>query len=213
LRTVPLCAGRFVFFSELSPRRPIKRRAAASYPSGEGRRGQTERNEFNEAFRALAAGDRAAFAAVYGELAPPLYTVAWRILGDRAGAEDVVQEVFLRLFRGEAAAAAEPRAYCFAMARNLALDELRRRRREPPSETETAASDSAEETACARADTAAAMASLGREQREVVALRLNAGLRFAEIARITGAPLGTVLWRYQAAIRKLRTRLAGYGKI
>lgn len=75
-------------------------------------------------------GDAAAFASLYDRYAKPAYNLALRMLGDAAAAEDVVQEVFLRLldrlrgFRGDAPFG----AWLRRLVANAAIDELRRRR-------------------------------------------------------------------------------------
>ena len=71
-------------------------------------------------------GDIAALARQYG---PLVFRVAWRILGSRAGAEDVQQQLFLRLLEKPPAAVQSWQAYLVASASRLAIDHLRRQRR------------------------------------------------------------------------------------
>lgn len=152
-------------------------------------------------------GGRAAFEALYRELAPPLYAVLCRLIGDRHLAEDLLQELFLRLYRDPPTHAARPRAYVFRMARNLAVDALRARPAETPL-PDTAAEDPAEGWSD-RVDVARAVARLGDADRQIVALHVHGGLKFREVAEIVSMPLGTVLWRYRRALEKLRADLEG----
>ena len=164
----------------------------------------------------LAAGDPEAFAALYDRLALRLLGAARTMTGSSSDAEDVVQDLFVELARGRArlAAVADLEAYLFTMLRNAirrrgrrtALDRramlaITAGRRDPSSFTTPAAElpDDA---------LAAAVAALPEAQREVVALKIDAGLTFAEIAAVTGTSLNTAASRYRYALEKLRAVLA-----
>lgn len=168
-------------------------------------------DRLSEALSRLRRGDAAAFEQIYTGLSTPLFTVILRITRDRELSEDILQEVFLKLYRSPPGPdIAKPRAYLFQSARNLALDALRRRTGtldldSLPDELPHPAQDGTD----LRLDLERAFAALTREERELTSLHLNGGLTFREIARITGTPLGTVLWRYRKAIEKLRILLNG----
>lgn len=156
---------------------------------------------------AVRRGDMTAFEEIYRELKTPVMTVAVRITGDRHAAEDVLQEVFVKLFRSPPAPdIAKPRAYIFRMARNLAIDGIRAQKPLSLEDFEDTLQSNDDDPA-GRLDIEAAMMSLPLEQRQTVSLHLNGGLKFREIAGITETPLGTVLWRYQKAIKRLRELL------
>lgn len=158
----------------------------------------------------LRQGDLAAFEEIYTQLSAPLFTVILRITRDRGLSEDILQEVFLKLYQSPPGPdVKKPRAYLFQTARNLALDALRRHPGEVDLDElsdlpQPGIGDSAQ-----RLDLERAFAALSPEERQLVSLHLNGGLKFRELARITGAPLGTVLWRYRKAIEKLRRLLNG----
>ncbi len=153
----------------------------------------------------------------------PVFSFLLRLTGDRGRAEDLCQETFLRVVRG--AAGWEPRAafrtWVFSMARNLAVDEARRqafRRTEPLDDparagepSEDPGPDRAAEGALLRPKLEAALAALPEEQREVFLLREHAGLRFSEIAEVTGVPENTVKSRMRYALEALRERLVAMG--
>jgi RNA polymerase sigma-70 factor (ECF subfamily) len=174
-------------------------------------------------------GDARAFETLMHRHRTPIHAFLRRHLGDRARAEDLLQETFLRVVKG--AAAWEPRAavrtWLFAIARNLAADEARRRvfRDADPLDAapdgevpraeriagEGRAPDDAAGDALVRPRLEAALAALPAEQREVFLLREHAGLSFPEIAEATGANENTVKSRLRYALVALRDRLAAEG--
>jgi RNA polymerase sigma-70 factor, ECF subfamily len=157
----------------------------------------------------LASGDQAAFAELYDACADRLHHYVAVRLGSREAADDVVQGTFLRAvksrrrFRG----VESPVAYMFQIARNEALRAAKRRRDVrpvlPADELFAAAHDiqsDQEDVDMA----AAALAKLDAHDRELVELKIFAGLTFREIAEITGMPQGTVATRYRRAMESLR---------
>ena len=164
-------------------------------------------NELSARLDAVRQGDMAAFEEIYGELKVPVMTVAMRITGDRHISEDILQEVFVRLYLTPPdPRIKKPRAYIFRMARNLAIDGMRKQQPLSLDDLEdTLQSNDADPAG--RLDIEAAMMALPLEQRQVVSLHLNGGLKLREIADITETPLGTVLWRYRRAIKRLRELL------
>jgi RNA polymerase sigma-70 factor, ECF subfamily len=165
----------------------------------------------------LAAGDERAFAALYDRFAARLYRVALRILGSREDAEDAVQEVFLATVRSheKLAEVRDLTAYLFTSVRRAAGRAAVRRARVIP-----ILPLGADEAVAPLDQTASdgpgpdwqglqqAIGSLPDEQREVVALKVDGELTFAQIAQIVGVSLSTVASRYQYALRKLRLSLA-----
>lgn len=158
--------------------------------------------------RRLRSGSLEALEAIFLDLRTPVFTVLLRLVRDRELAEDLTQEVFLRLWQSPPAEdVRSPRAWLFRVAHNLALDALRRPGAgELPEQLPV--QDFAEGVH-ARLDVEAALASLSPRDREIVTLHLGAGLRFREIAAILELPLGTVLWRHSRAISALREKLDG----
>ncbi len=152
-------------------------------------------------------GERGAFEAVYGAMSGALYTVLCRMVRDRALAEDLLQELFLKLYREPPVQARRPRAYLFQMARNLALDALRARHGEVS--LDEGAEGAAWPQDDQRIDLERALAQLEPRDAELVTLHVNGGLKFREAAEALGMPLGTVLWRYRRAIGRLQTLLNG----
>ena len=156
----------------------------------------------------LRAGELAAFDELYRELSKPLFTTLLRLTRDRGMAEDILQDAFVRLYEAPPGDDVKnPAAWLFRVARNLAIDQIRRESRQQPistvAEPERPAADHA-----GRLDLEEAMALLPVERLEVVTLHLNAGFTFREIADLTGRPIGTVQWQYHRALGELRKYLA-----
>lgn len=160
----------------------------------------------------LAAGDPEAFAALYDRLAARLLATVRSLGGSRAEAEDVVQDLFVDLarFRSGLAGVADIDAYVFTMLRH-ALSRRRRRgavaRRVLGAIAQERGAGSVPPAAHADDELAAAVARLPVPQREVLALKIDGGLTFSEIATVLGTSLNTAASRYRYAIDKLRTAL------
>jgi RNA polymerase sigma-70 factor, ECF subfamily len=164
----------------------------------------------------LAAGDERAFAALYDQFAARMFRVALRILGSREDAEDVVQEVFLATVRSRDGLGnvRDLAAYLFAALYHAAGRCAMRRARAVP--VSTAAVDEAAAPIVKNvADDAQwdrlqqALRLLPDEQREVITLKIDGELTFVQIAQVVGVSVSTVASRYQYALRKLKTSLAG----
>jgi len=171
-------------------------------------------------------GDAGAFEALVRRHRTPVHSFLLRLTGERGRAEDLCQEAFLKVVR--AAGTWRERArfttWLYAIARNLAVDEARRmafRRTEPldtggsggrsEAPAEDLPPDRAADAALLRPKLEEALRSLPAEQREVFLLREHAGLRFAEIAEVTGTPENTVKSRMRYALEALRARLEALG--
>ncbi len=169
------------------------------------------------------AGDARAFEALVRRHRTPVFSFLLRLTGDRSRAEDLCQETFLKVVRASAEWAPRARfqTWLYAIARNQAVDEARRqafRRAERLDDAPAAAAasedpppDRSAEGALLRPKLEAALAALPEEQREVFLLREYAGLRFHEIATVTGVPMNTVKSRMRYALEGLRERLAALG--
>ena len=158
--------------------------------------------------------DARAFDALFNECASDVHAYAISLLGDRSAAEDVTGLAFERLFRSRMRLDADrgtPRAWLFSIARNAALDELRRRRRRPQLVLdeglagEPAAGDPLERLA-RRASVRDALAALPIRERELVLLKFHGQLTNSELARALGISESNAGTRLHRALARLRER-------
>jgi len=127
-----------------------------------------------------------------------LFRFALSILKDETSAEDVLQEVFLRMMMGKYwPQPGKERAYLYRCMRNLCYDELRRRKRINADEKE--AVDPSDQYVYLEL-----IAPLKEMDREIVSLKIIGGLTSREVGSIMGLTEQTVKKRYQRAIEKLR---------
>ncbi len=170
--------------------------------------------------RDVARGDRDAFARFYDLHAALVHTFALRILRERGEAEEVVQDVFLQVWRQAESYSTDrgtPEAWLITMTRSRGIDKLRSRRRRdemvrpadnPDRLPEPAVQESAAGPAEARATLGGALADLPAAQRSVLELAYFDGLTQSEIAARLGEPLGTVKTRMRSGLERLRGALA-----
>ncbi len=174
----------------------------------------------------MATGETRALEALYDRYAALVFSVAYRILHDSQLAQDVAQEVFLRLWRQPTSFDPERGrfvSWLMSVTRNRALDELRRVTRRVRLEEQDedpvrdlATADRMDDPALGvelseqRSAVRAAMTRLPPEQRRAIELAYFGGLTQTEIAERTGDPLGTVKTRIRLGMQKLREALAEY---
>lgn len=159
----------------------------------------------------LRSGNESAIASLYDRYSSIVYSVALRVLGDTGAAEDVLQEVFLQLWRNPASfdsARGNMGPWLSVIARNRAIDALRKRRPETDIDdvVVTAPVNLAEEAERAQAagKVRAALAGMPEAQRKALELAYFEGMTHTEIAQKTGEPLGTIKTRIRAGLMALR---------
>ncbi|MDQ3284369.1 MAG: sigma-70 family RNA polymerase sigma factor, partial [Actinomycetota bacterium] len=158
-------------------------------------------------------GERA-LSELYDRYAGLIYGAGTRYLGDRTLAEDLVQDVFLLVWRNAAgfdSSRASFATWVYRITRNRITDLARRRRARvrtvaPVSEVAFPDPEDAEEV-LRSFDVVGALSELAPAQREVLVLAYFRGLSQREISDCTGVPLGTVKSRTTAALRAVRERL------
>jgi RNA polymerase sigma-70 factor (ECF subfamily) len=168
-------------------------------------------------------GDADAFAAVFEDLRPAVFAVASRLVGP-VDANDVVMDTYLKAwqslpgFRGQSSL----KSWLYRIARNCALDCLRRQKREgqhvvadPDDAAARSVADERQvppdrqlESEETRASVQEGLARLSAEHRLILELRYADGLSYAELASATGVSIGTVMSRLFHAKRRLRRVLS-----
>lgn len=161
--------------------------------------------------------DSARLTALYDAHAAPVWRYVVRLTGDRAGADDVVQETLLRAWRTPRILEQDPatmRAWMITVARNLVVDEARsarRRHEQPVSEPPERAHGDDTDALFDAILIQEALASLSADHRAVVVKAYYGGLSTAQTAAALGIPEGTVKSRLHYALRGLRLALQERG--
>ena len=181
----------------------------------------------------VALGERAALDALYKATAAHLFGVILRINRDRAEAEDLLQDIFINIWRaasGYDAARAQPMTWLTSIARNRAIDSLRRRKAGVTTVSTHAANDEGEEhdllaaqpatgggpldlllQAAAAREVSHCVGELSAEQQQCVALAYYQGYTHAELAQHLAQPLGTVKSWVRRALLALKDCLQRAG--
>lgn len=163
-------------------------------------------------------GDGAALSTLYARYGRVAYALSRRILGDDGLAQDVVQEVFLTVWRDAArydATRGSFSTWLLTLTHHKSVDSVRReenlRRRAPAEVLDLTTPEPDEEvwTALRRDRVRTALAALPDPQREALGLAYFGGYTQQEIARLTDTPLGTVKTRMLLGMRRLRDALEG----
>jgi RNA polymerase sigma-70 factor (ECF subfamily) len=152
------------------------------------------------------------FSELYERTFPRVYAYVASLLRDRSAAEDVTAQAFERAYRKRRSyrpARGSMDAWLFGIARNAALDELRKRKRRAvleadPEDTGSPGPEDQAELAVRRETVRAALASLDGQERDLIALKFAGGLSNGEIARVLGMSESNVGTRLHRTITKLR---------
>ncbi len=171
----------------------------------------------------IAGGDEQAFADLVNRYSARLLTLAWRLLGNRADAEDAVQRALLRLYRSARSYRSDwaVSTWLYRITTNVCVDELRRRA------SRSSLRQAAEDAAAGgqglpvpdaagpagapgqRLDLHRALARVPREARILLALRYVDGLSYRELARVRGISVNTVKSQLARGKSVLRAALQG----
>lgn len=177
-------------------------------------------DEFADLIRRAQGREEAAFDTIVDRYSARLYGYLYRLTGSRIEAEDLLQEVFIRVVRMIGRYEHDTRfdAWLFRIATNLVRDRVRRVRRAPattgqepdgdwgdaPAPSDTTDPSRRMELAEAKDQLQKALEQLSPAEREVIMLRHFSELSFKEIAETMGTPLGTALARAHRGLRRLR---------
>ncbi len=186
------------------------------------RREKAERLADEELMPLVGAKDPEAFAVLYDRHGGAAYSLAYRIVGEAAAAEDVTQEAFISLWRSGARydrARGSVRSWMLSIVRNRAIDALRAGSGKAPKLNfddeavleQRPAPERTEEEAIQRetaGELRGVLGGLPDEQAKVIELAYFGGFSQSEIARMLGVPLGTVKGRMRLGLEKVRGELA-----
>jgi RNA polymerase sigma-70 factor (ECF subfamily) len=144
---------------------------------------------------------------LYREHGPALLAYATALLGERAAAEDVLHQVFLKLLGGRLEIPSDARPYLFRAVRNTALNSRRSRARDVPLDEQWLIKPV--DAVDAGLAVEQALRELPAEQREVVVLHVWGAMTLEEIASVLELSANTVGSRYRYGLRRLREIMQG----
>ena len=187
---------------------------------------------FAKCIRAMKKGNKEGLKEVYEEYGSYIYGIVRQLLSVKEEAEDITSEFFIRLWEkaGSYRAGSGHKGWMATIARNMAIDLLRKRRREELVDFHTertgyaedeeygqqaagrrdileaagSGAQSVEDEVLSEISMKEALLTLKDSEREVIHMKIMGELTFQEISDILQVPLGTVTWRYREAIKKLR---------
>ncbi len=190
---------------------------------------RVDERQFEKAVARMVQGDKTGLKEIYENYVGYIYRIIYEVLQNKENAEDVTSDFFIRLW--EKAEQFKPgsghRGYLAVMARNMAIDFIRKHRREeltalmqdlgagPEEEGRDAGiyqentrfpngASKVEEEVLGNITVNQALAALKPAERQIVSLKVLGELTFKEIAECMKIPMGTVTWKYQSAMKKLR---------
>ncbi len=159
----------------------------------------------------LAKGDYDSLKFLYDELNQAVYTLSYIILKDRYLAEDVSQEVFIKIMANASSykKGTSPKAWILQIARNASIDVLRKKRDIVTRFDSESAYPNIITVNRQKTDfetkiiVLEALKQLDLEQQQIVVMHVLAGLKFKEISNILERPMGTITWKYRTAIKNM----------
>lgn len=176
--------------------------------------------QFNLAMERIRQKDKSALKEVYEAYISFIYHTVLNIVNQREAAEDITSEFFIKLW--EKADAYKPggghKGYLATIARNMAIDYLRKYGKEVYIETEDEGDGSNEDNTSRLADESAspenqvierlavdeALSRLKPIYRQILTMKVLSDMTFKEISEVLNIPMGTVTWNYQDALKQLR---------
>ena len=196
---------------------PLARRGREAHP------GLRERAD-EDLMALVRQGDARAYEVIYDRHCDVAFSLAYRVCGSRAAAEEVVQEAFLALWRSGARydrTRGSVRTWVLTIVHHRAIDLLRRnvnfdrRHTLDDSIAEQVQAPERTDVEAARRDEAreirAALEELPPDQSRVIELAFYGGYTHSEIAELLGAPIGTIKGRMRLGMEKMRTSLEASG--
>lgn len=158
----------------------------------------------------VATGDPEALGLLYDRYGETVYRIARRVLLEHGAADDVTQDVFLRVWRAASSfRGGSVKGWLVRITLNLARDRLRRGRREKTgADVETPVQAPPDGPTCSAGELDRALAELQPHIRASVVLKYYEGLTFAQLAAVTGVSLRTAKYRVAQGLARLRRTLS-----
>lgn len=169
---------------------------------------EEEKAVYDRLVRRIGAADQGALSELYERIKTPVYGLALAILRDPCDAEDVMQSTFIRVWdcAGQYRPGTDARAWILKIAKNLALGQLRSRKRAGTVSLDAVAEAAEPDAITPMLDRVlldTLLATLDDSERQIVLLHATGGYTHQEIAAVLGRPAATIRWKYSQALRKL----------
>lgn len=166
--------------------------------------------QFEQCIRRIQQGDKNGLKDIYQAYISFIYHVVYQRVQNKENAEDITSEFFIKLWNiaDNYQFGGKHKAWLATIARNMAIDFLRKNKREQLveeiEEMTIPQTDEVESQVIEDISLQEALDILNEGEREVIHLKIVGDMTFKEIAEILKLPMGTVTWKYQNAIKKLR---------
>ncbi len=166
-------------------------------------------SEFEASVKKIQNGSKEGLREIYEAYVGYIYTIVLGVVGNKENAEDVTSEFFIKLWTAldTYQSNGAHKAWLATIARNMAVDFIRKNKREIPTEEfeeDVSTAETPEQEVISDISLQEALSRLSDAERLVVDMKVLGEMSFREISESTGIPMGTVTWRYQNAIKKLR---------
>ena len=171
---------------------------------------------FDACIKAILSGDKQGLRDIYDAYLDYIYRIVYGVVGKREDAEDITSEFFIKLWQqaDKYKAGSGHKAYLATIARNMAIDHMRKYKKEvlesftQENEDEVffepVSSDDTEATVIEDVAIKEAISKLNEKEQQIINMKVLSEMTFAEISETLKVPMGTVTWRYREAIKKLR---------
>lgn len=171
---------------------------------------------FDACIEAILKGDRQGLRDIYDAYLDYIYRIVYGVVGRREDAEDITSEFFIKLWQqaDKYKGGGGHKGYLATIARNMALDHMRKYKKEilesftQESEDEAifepASDNNTEAEVIEDVSIKEAISRLNPKEQQIINMKVLSEMTFAEISDTLKVPMGTVTWRYREAIKKLR---------
>lgn len=172
---------------------------------------------FNLSIQKILAGDKSGLREIYDAYLSYIYQIVYGVVGRKEDAEDITSDFFIKFWQSadKYRAGTGHKGYLATMARNMAIDHLRKFKREiiddftitedeEVSIKEPVSEDNVEAEVIEDMSLTEALNTLKPAEKQIIDMKVLSEMTFAEIAQTLNIPMGTVTWRYREAIKKLR---------
>ncbi len=171
---------------------------------------------FDACVAKILSGDKSGLREIYDEYLQYIYQVVYGIVGRKEDAEDITTDFFIKFWQqaDKYKSGNGHKGYLATMARNMAIDHMRKHRKEilesftkeneDDAVIEPVSKDDTEEAVIEDISIKEAISKLKPDEQQVINMKVLSEMTFAEISEELGVPMGTITWRCREAIKKLR---------